>query len=85
MHYAINLYDLLNLQQRDPIASLLFSKERLGDVITVKRDKPGEDAIRLLCSEDQNVAIIELIRKKYKKYQCRLYQSKTGKGGWKRI
>jgi hypothetical protein len=39
----------------------------------------------LECDEERATAIVEIIRKRFKKHELRCYRSKTGKGGWKRV
>jgi len=84
--YAVNVCDLSTLQQRDFIASLLFSVEILtSDVVDAEGNRMDGSAIILSCENTRIEAIIQIIRKKYSKNIMRIYRSETGKGGWKRV
>ena len=84
--YAVNLYDLQDLQKNDPVGALLFPPSCLGNPIIAERKKPHGDALILNVPNERATAILQIIRTKYpKKYQFRIYHSKTGRAGWRRI
>jgi len=90
MFYAVNICDLTTVQARGDFAlnmllALVVNQQSrqveaeggLWDGIAVVMDGEG--------GEEQHAAIAELIRKKYKRFQLRIYTSKTGQGSWRRI
>ena len=64
------------------VAPVLASNAR---AIEVERGQFDGMAVPLVCSEDRGAAIVEVIRRKYRRHQLRFYYSLTGDGGWKRV
>ena len=54
-------------------------------VIECERQRLDGMALPLLCDETRANAIVTLIRRRFHRNRFRIYQSKTGRGGWKRI
>ena len=84
MRYAVNLGDLMGY--KDPMCpvQLLLGPVLTKEAIEVASDKVDGVALLLDDSDPERLdAILRLLRMKCKPYQLRLYQSKTGKGGWK--
>jgi hypothetical protein len=80
--YAINIADLT----KDDILKSFLILPVCTNKKTVNVDKKRLDemAVILECPDEQSIAIVEVIRKKYSKNLFRCYESKTGKN-WKRI
>lgn len=86
MVYAVNVGDFITLAEND--AALRFVIGPLIDpsaVIEAERGRIDGFGAVLNCSEEKANAIIEIVRKRLKKYQFRFYQSKTGNGSWVRV
>jgi hypothetical protein len=85
MFYAVNVADLAG-QDVDPFLKMLVSPV-IASRITVACEHTRFDGIGVLldCGSERAEAIVQLVRKKYKRYQVRLYRSKSGLGGWKRV
>jgi hypothetical protein len=86
MVYAVNIGDFITLAKSD--AALRFVIGPLIDpsaVIEVERGRIDGFGAILDCSEERASAIIEIVRKRRKKYQFRFYQSETGEGSWVRV
>ena len=83
MHYAINVADM----SRDSfLCSLLISPVTSSrQFVEAEKGRVDGSAILLECNAEHADAIIQVIRKKWAKHLIRCYQSKTGRGGWKRI
>ena len=84
MRYAVNLADLM--VYKDPMnpVRLLLEPVLTIETVVVASDKVDGVALLLYSSDPERViAILQILRMKLKPYQLRLYQSKTGKGGWK--
>ena len=83
MRYAINTYDMA--------IDLILSQFLLAPVLTDKnvQCEEGLDGSATLVKPDVDIeqlsAIVEIIRKKYPPHRFRIYESRTGKGGWKRV
>ena len=85
MYYAINVADL-TAHKDDFILQMLVGN--YADRHNTVEAEPGQFAgvaVPLTCGDEQAAAIARVIRKHYKKHQLRVYESKTGKGGWRRI
>lgn len=85
MKYAVTLVGLMNLKELDPVGSLLFPKEILGETVIPEKRRLGMESIMLTCDQERAQAITELARKKYSKTKFPIFVSKTGNGGWKRV
>lgn len=98
MKYAINLIDLAALNETAEYKILvqcllmpLFDKE--PQTVNCNKSRVDEEAILVSddIGDDRMAAVVQLVRqgtgvrKGIHKNKLRLYQSKTGKGGWKRI
>lgn len=86
--YAVNLADLANTPPSQDIGvQLLLAPVISKKTPPVEVEKRRFDGIGvvLTCDEERASAIVEILRQKYKKYELRLYTSKTGAGGWKRV
>lgn len=86
MPYAVNIADFTG-QRDDWGLGLLLAPVIDERAQTVEINSKRFDAVgaRLICDEERAEAITKLVRHRYKRHQLRLYYSKTGKGGWKRI
>ena len=88
MRYAVNAYDWMQffLAPFSPECLLLGPLLTQESVQCVK-NRPDEDAI--LVKEDITPerwdAVVILLRRKHHRNKHRLYQSKTGRGGWERV
>lgn len=80
--YAINIADLT--KDKDGVWAPFLIGPVSGQAVEAEKRFDGM-ALTLACDEERAQAIVEVIRLKYKKHEMRCYQSKTGKGGWKRI
>lgn len=88
MHYAINLADWTKYTEGIEgfmLRILLEPVIERQNIIYAQKDRFDEMALPLMCDEKRASAIVEIIRKKYKRHELRCYQSKTGNGGWNRI
>ena len=54
-------------------------------VIECERQQWDGMALPISCDETRANAIVTLIRRRFHRNRFRIYQSKTGRGGWKRI
>lgn len=82
--YAIHIADLMALQRAEPALSLVLMQYVGDEPVEIDRKQFDGVALPLMCSDTQAAALIELIRRKYRKDQVRIWQ-KGQKGGWKRI
>ena len=84
MQYAISITDLT------AYADNVFIQMLVVPVIDKHHNfnpEPGsqtESATLLLCDETRAAAIVEIVRRKYKKHELRFYKSQTG-NSWARI
>ena len=90
MPYAVNICDMTAFVGPDEplnIFALLLNPVTPGRVMVKANPKYlDEGAILLECDEERAEAICLILRRKFpEKWKMRLYHSKTGKGGWKRI
>jgi len=81
--FAVNLFDCM-YHEREVPTGLLIRPHLTGQYVEAEATLDGIAGI-LDCPEEQIRAIIHVIRRKYPKNKWRFYESKTGKGGWKRI
>ncbi len=95
MRFAVNMYDWAELYD-GPNENSLLSPEWLLlsgiitlEIVACERLRPDGDSLLVEASVDQQrwAAIVEILRGKlgHHKNKRRLYQSKTGNGGWQRI
>ena len=88
MTYAVAICDLLTLSERDKILHMVIAPHvDPARIVEAERGKVagiGSAAV-LACPEEQAAAIVAVVRKKYKRHQCRFYRSASGDGGWKRV
>lgn len=86
--YAVNIADLLELSRRDPILTMTIAPHvAYTDIVEAEHGKAvgiGHAAL-MNCPEEQAAAIVQVARKKYRKYELRFYTSITGQGSWKRL
>lgn len=86
MVYAINLADWVGHKTDIGLAILLQAVIEPGqDVVETERGKFDGMGMILQCDEERAGAIVEFIRKRYKRHELRCYRSRTGQGGWKRL
>jgi len=87
MHYAVNIADLTNTPVGSDICMTMLLTPVLdrSPIWVAGRKRLDEVAMGLDCDEERAKAIADVIRLHYKKHQVRVYYSRTGKGGWKRI
>jgi hypothetical protein len=86
MYYAINLFDWTARAEGNLPLKILIPADVIDrEPFVVNKARMDETAVRLVCDEERATAIVGLLRKKYKPWELRCYQSKTGKGSWKRI
>mgnify|MGYP003552083040 CR=1 FL=1 len=83
MKYAINLTDMTKDDIVKQFVILPVCPNKI--VINVNKNRLDETAIVLECDETRAKAIVDVVRSKYHRNLFRCYESKTGKGGWKRI
>jgi hypothetical protein len=88
MYYAVSICDLLTMSKHDKVLHMVVAPlvDR-GRVVEAERSKVAGigHAVMLACPEEQAAAIVQVVRRKYGKNQCRFYASVTGNGGWKRV
>jgi len=82
--YAVNLADWMTYKD-DFELGLLLEPVVERQVIECERQRLDGMALPLLCDETRAKAIVTIIRRKFHRNLFRMYQSKTGRGGWKRI
>jgi len=82
--YAVNLADWTAYKDDfelrwllDPVVEQRF--------LYCERERLDGMALPITCDETCANAIMTIIRRKFHRNQFRIYQSKTGGGGWKRI
>ena len=85
--YAVNITDLCNTEAGKDIGVALLLNPVMDREHPIKTERNRFDGmgVCLNCDKDRAKAIVELIRKRYKRYRLRIYYSKTGMGGWKRV
>lgn len=81
--YAINVADLTKDDILRQFLVLPACQNKL--TVNVVKDRLDETAVILECDETRAKTIIDVIRSKYHKNLFMCYESKSGKGGWKRI
>jgi hypothetical protein len=90
MHYAVSIADMT----KEPlISSLLFSPfihhgeaAVPGDIFAAEgKDEYSSMAAKLHCTAEEFAGLLLIVRRRYHRNEFRLYQSKTGRGGWKRV
>jgi hypothetical protein len=94
MHHAINIADLTTLKQKYPIiCDFMVAPVLTHDTVDVERGQVDGIGVLVQASvpDDQWQAIVTVLRQGlgqfpgYHKHLLRIYDSKTGVGGWKRI
>jgi hypothetical protein len=89
MAYAINIADLTKYRDDYVLMTVLLGPVLNRDperiVWVGGAERVDEIGVRLECDEERAVAIVEIIRMRLKRYELRIYHSRTGKGGWKRV
>jgi len=82
--YAVNLADWTTYKDDFELRWLLepVVEKRY---LCCERQRLDGMALPLLCDETRAKAIVTIIRRKFHRNLFRMYQSKTGRGGWKRI
>lgn len=86
MPYAINLCDWVG--KKDDIGlQILFVPvvDPESQRVVIDKKRIDEIGMRLTCDDERAGAIVEIARKRYERHQLRLYFSKTGKDGWRRV
>ncbi len=90
MRYAVNLYDWIPFW-KDPLSgpALLLQPNLVREVVQCVKDRMDEDAVlvRPDMPAEQWAAMVKIIRESWGMHRnkYRLYQSRTGKGGWERL
>jgi hypothetical protein len=91
VRYAINLADMLTFQRDNPMIHAILVQPRLTHEVVKAEGKDRMDGGAVLLMEDdagkpdQAKSICEVLRLRNKKSELRIYQSRTGSGGWERI
>lgn len=84
--YAINLADLMGLIRNDFAIQILINPVLSRETILAEGDdRMDGTAVIMTCETERSQAIIELLRRKYKKHVLRCYQCNVEKSDWKRI
>ena len=84
MRYAVNLGDLIIYKDPMHPVRLLLGPVLTNERIEVAADKVDGVALLLDDSDPERLdAILRLLRIKVPQHKLRLYQSKSGTGGWK--
>ena len=84
MRYAVQFSDIVMVDPLHPVRLLLAPV--LTDTVVTVGNSDDFDCVGLLLDDsdpERLDAILRLLRSKLKQRDLRLYQSKTGKGGWK--
>ena len=82
--YAIHIADLMALQRAEPALSLVLTQYVGDESVEIDRQQFDGVALPLTCGDEQAAALVELIRRKYRREQVRIW-NKGQKGGWKRV
>jgi len=82
--HAVNLCDWMT-NKDDFVLRLLLEPIVERRVIECECQRSDGMALPLLCDETRANAIVTLIRRRFHRNEFRIYQSKTGRGGWERI
>jgi hypothetical protein len=53
--------------------------------IDINTRRVDEIAMAMTCTDERAQAIIQIVRRQYRKHQLRFYHSVSGSGGWKRV
>ena len=90
MAYAINIADLTGaLQMPEHMALAMVLRQHLDDdvsrVVECEQGKIAGVGALFTCPDEQAAALIQLVRARLKRYELRIYHSRTGKGEWKRV
>jgi len=82
--YAVNLADWTTYKDDFELRWLLepVVEKRY---LCCERERLDGMALPISCDETRANAIVTLIRRRFHRNRFRIYQSKTGRGGWKRI
>lgn len=83
MKYAVNVADLT----KDLILARFAFAPVINNQAIVQAEKGRVDggAVLMDCDSQRAESLLWLVRRKYHKNLLRIYRSKTGRGGWKRI
>lgn len=84
MAYAIHIADLMALQRAEPALSLVLTQHVGREPVEIDRRQFDGVALPLTCGDNQAAALVELIRRKYRRDQVRIWRQ-GAKGGWKRV
>jgi hypothetical protein len=84
--FAINIADLANTKAGNDFCMALLLNPVLNRDTPVKTERDRFDGMGALlnCDDEQGQAIVDIVRKHYRRHEVRIYHSKTGKG-WKRV
>jgi hypothetical protein len=85
MNYAINIADLTRFKDDLALSFLLGPVLDREQPIYINSRRWDEVGARLDGDEERIQAVVALLRLKFKKHELRIYRSRTGHGGWKRI
>ncbi len=94
MKYAVNLGDLTTFTRPDDILNpymMLLQPVLTREIVNCEREHFDGMAVLVDATEERFEAILKIIReglgkiKAVPKHKLRIYVSKTGKGGWKRV
>jgi len=84
--YASNISDMAehhdDLGVQIMIGNVVHNNNR---IVNAERDNFDGAAIVWSCDDERGAAIVDILRKKFKKHELRMYHSKTGNGSWKRV
>lgn len=84
--YAINLADWMAHKDDFGLSMLLqpVANPNPAAVVECEKNRLDGASVLLECEQDRAGAIVEIVRRKYKRHQLRIYESKAGKD-WKRV
>ena len=82
--YAIHIADLMALQRAEPALSLVLTQHVGREPVEIDRHQFDGVALPLTCGDEQAAALVEIIRRKYRREQIRIWQ-RGQKGGWRRV
>jgi len=85
MKYAVNLSDLHGISKIDRFVIVECMIKPITPTLVRAEKTVDGTALLLEGNEERNKAIVDVIRMKFPKHKLRCYESKTGRGGWKRV
>jgi hypothetical protein len=83
--HRVNLADWMTHKDDFGLMLLLGPVVDRDDVIMCEEDRADSMAIPLNCDQERSNAIVQFIRKRYKRHELRIYHSASGDGSWRRV